>query len=116
VTKAGGDIVVVVPFLFPVHPSPDDFWRFTDRSLKRLLEGAGCGEVSVTSLGSGVFSARFLMLERLLPAPLRALCDLLAPVVVIVDALWTELARLLGKKYKPSDYALGYCVAAKKMI
>jgi SAM-dependent methyltransferase len=115
VTKTGGTIVVVVPFLFPVHPSPDDFWRFTDRSLRRLFLESGCADVTVTPLGSGVFSARFLMIERLLPGPLRTVCDLLSPLVVIADSLWTELARLLRKKYTPSDYALGYCVTGVKI-
>lgn len=115
VTKKEGTIVIVVPFLFPVHPSPDDFWRFTDRALKRLCEDVGCTSVTVVPLGSGVFAARFLMMERLLPAPLRVVCDFLSPIVVILDVLWATLAHSLGKKYQKSDYALGYIVVGKKV-
>lgn len=33
VVKLGGSVVVVVPFLFPVHPSPNDYHRFTSSAL-----------------------------------------------------------------------------------
>ncbi len=32
-----GKLVVAVPFAFPLHDEPHDYWRFTQHALKRLL-------------------------------------------------------------------------------
>ena len=39
--RAGGHVVVSTPFLIKVHPTPFDFWRFTEDGMRRLLEGSG---------------------------------------------------------------------------
>jgi SAM-dependent methyltransferase len=35
--KPGGRAVINVPFLFPYHDEPHDFWRFTEHALVRML-------------------------------------------------------------------------------
>jgi 2-polyprenyl-3-methyl-5-hydroxy-6-metoxy-1,4-benzoquinol methylase len=44
-TVPGGHVIVSTPFLIKVHEIPDfrlyDYWRFTPRGLRTLLEGAG---------------------------------------------------------------------------
>ena len=39
--RPGGSVVVSTPFLVRVHPTPYDFWRFTEDGLRRVLESAG---------------------------------------------------------------------------
>jgi SAM-dependent methyltransferase len=39
--RPGGRLIVSTPFLIRVHPTPYDFWRFTEDGLRRLLEDAG---------------------------------------------------------------------------
>lgn len=34
----GGTVLVAVPHLYPYHDEPSDYWRFTEHSLRRLLE------------------------------------------------------------------------------
>lgn len=115
VLKPGGSIIVVVPFLFPVHPSPEDYRRFSGSALRKELELLGLHGVSVRVLGGGVFTARYLLLDRLLPRPLRLLnfytCRYVAGGL---DVLARELSRVLGKNYDPETYALGFCATAKK--
>ena len=36
--KPGGRAVISVPHLFPYHDEPDDYWRFTEYSVMRLLK------------------------------------------------------------------------------
>ena len=48
----GGRLVVSTPFLIRIHPSPDDFWRFTPHGLRLLLEGAGFEVPEVRSWGN----------------------------------------------------------------
>jgi len=115
VVKPGGGIVIVVPFLFPVHPSPEDYHRFTASALRKEMEVAGLQGVSVQALGGGVFATRYLLLDRLLPKPLRVLNFYTVRYVAhALDALFVGLARASGKKYDTSDYALGYVVVASK--
>lgn len=115
VLKPGGQIVVVVPFLFPVHPSPHDYWRFTGEALAKILADAGFRDIKVEPLGGGVFSARYLSIDRLMPRIIRFTgyytCRYIA---LALDVIFTATARALGKKYHPADYALGYCVTARK--
>jgi SAM-dependent methyltransferase len=115
VLKPGGVAVIAVPFLFPVHASPQDFHRFTAETLRRELERAGFAEVAVRVLGGGVFAARYALLDRLLPKPLRLVNFYTwRYVAYALDAAFAALARALGKRYAPNDYALGYLATAVK--
>jgi len=43
--KKDGTLVVAVPFAFPLHDEPGDYWRFTEHSLQKIL-----GNFSSTNL------------------------------------------------------------------
>lgn len=36
--KPGGVAVILVPVFYPLHDEPNDFWRFTEHSLRKLLQ------------------------------------------------------------------------------
>ncbi len=117
VLKPGGVAVVVVPFLFPVHPSPHDFRRFTAHTLHQMMLDAGFSSADVTPLGDGVWSARHLQLNRLLPSPLRQIHGLLGGALSsALDWLTGRLARATGRSYDPGHYALGYVAIAGKLL
>lgn len=116
ILKPSGKLVIVVPFMFPVHPSPYDFRRFTSMALERELETLGYADIYVKPLGHGVFSACYLAVDRLMPWPVRLAGFWTARYAALgLDAAFSALSRLLGKKYDPSDYALGYFVTAVKI-
>jgi SAM-dependent methyltransferase len=115
VLKPNGTLVVIVPFLFPVHPSPNDYWRFTHMTLRREFENRGLSEIAITPLGTGVFSARYVMLDRLLPNPLRIFNYYTFRIIAeFLDCSFVRMAKKLGKKYVPADYALGYLITGRK--
>jgi SAM-dependent methyltransferase len=117
VVRPGGTLALIVPFLFPVHPSPSDYWRFTQMTLAKELELLALADIRIVPLGSGVFAARYVMLDRLLPYPLRFLSSYtLRYLVGPLDAAFTALARALGKKYDPADYALGYMATGVRAV
>lgn len=35
--KKNGVLIVSVPYMYPLHDEPGDFWRFTEHSLKKLF-------------------------------------------------------------------------------
>jgi len=49
--RIGGFLVLSVPFLGPIHSAPQDFWRFTEYQVKRMVEGAGLQIVDMEPLG-----------------------------------------------------------------
>lgn len=112
-----GVVVIAVPFLFPVHPSPSDFWRFTASTLENMLKDVGYSSIEITPLATGVFTNRFIILERLLPQPLRVCMYYgVAPLAKLADTLFTYIAKALGKKYNRTDYPGAYLAVAKKVI
>jgi len=46
VLKPGGTLAATVPFLLYIHPTPDDYWRFTESGIKKLCENFSKVEVS----------------------------------------------------------------------
>ncbi len=115
VLRPGGTVVVVVPFLFPVHPSPSDFRRYTGQALELMMSDAGFTSVKITPLGGGLWSARHLMINRLLPTPLRQMHSVVCGACArALDWLTVRLAKAIGRKYDPANYALGYMVEAER--
>lgn len=115
VLKSGGMVYAVVPFLFPIHPSPKDFHRFTSDALVHLFARGGFSSVKVTVIGGGVFTVRHLLLARLYPRVIAAVIEpLTAWCAQTSDRIFAALARGSGKGYRPEHYPLGYLVEAKK--
>lgn len=52
VLKPGGTIFICVPFLFRIHPDPDDFCRYTDQYWRTMLKEAGFKNIMIEKQGS----------------------------------------------------------------
>jgi SAM-dependent methyltransferase len=116
IARGGSTIVIAVPFLFPVHPSPNDFWRFTPETLTRLLTERGYRDVHVYPVTSGVFTACYVQYERIFPSIIRTLFFYtLAPLSALCDALYQSIQTMRAKSnYHAEHYATGYVAVAKK--
>lgn len=51
VLKTQGIIIITVPFLWPLHDTPYDAYRYTPFSLEKMLQKAGFSEISIEALG-----------------------------------------------------------------
>ncbi|HEY0917982.1 class I SAM-dependent methyltransferase [Devosia sp.] len=71
VLRPGGELIVTVPFLFPVHGHPDDYTRGTPSFWHRVLAEHGFGEVVVEALTWGPFSTAATVVGT--PGPLKRL-------------------------------------------
>jgi hypothetical protein len=50
------------PFLFRVHPSPNDYFRFTEQLIEENLTELNFKDVKVIALGTGIFSCLYTMI------------------------------------------------------
>ncbi len=107
--RPGGCLVGSVPFLYYVHGSPDDYWRYTHSTLSRLFSGAGFIRVQIEELGTGAFSAAFDAIGGILPSPLFQMGRCLATGT---DRTFTLLKP--GNALGPSKFPLGYFFIAAK--
>lgn len=90
----GGQLILVVPFLFKIHPDPEDHWRFTAQALRRMLEPA----FEIAELRS--LGGRFAVIwEVLLQMRGWEVLRLFNPVIARVSS-------------PHPDYPLAYCVRA----
>jgi len=49
--KKNGRVIIAVPFNYPLHDEPGDYWRFTEHALKNLLKDNGFKLVSLKHKG-----------------------------------------------------------------
>ncbi len=111
ILKPKGTIIVAVPFLHAVHPSPQDFFRFTKEALIRALSEAGFEDVVVEELGQGVFVSAFSFFQRFFPG---SLVSVLSGTVIFADKCLTYTMNKMHRKYSPVDYPLGYIALGYK--
>lgn len=109
VLKPSGRIIIGVPFLMPVHPSPQDYWRFADSALRGLLRDAGFHDIEIIPLGYGPFSAATHMQYNILYFS-----------VLRFIAIWPAVGLdyllniFTSGRYGAARYPLGYLVCARK--
>lgn len=121
VLRDRGAVLVHVPFLYPLHDEPFDFWRMTRYGLHRIFQHAGLRIETIRAEGAPAETAVLLLNLALARAVLRA-ANVFAPAIAlgVVAApliLFTNcLGWLLGKltrddTFMPTAYWV-YAVAA----
>lgn len=109
VLKPGGTVVCANPFLVQVHHNPDDYFRFTDKALKRIFEEAGFKVRTLEPLAFGAFCVAYHHTSWLLPTPLRVIHRWFS---VAADAMLKKLSRRYAGLSK--NYPIGYFLVASK--
>lgn len=109
VLKPAGLFIISVPFMHQIHGSPDDFFRYTESSLREILRRNNFVVEDFKSLGFGLFTLNFQIIAGTLPKIIRVPCMYLA---ICLD----NILNLLSKKYRvmSSRIPLGYFVVAHK--
>jgi SAM-dependent methyltransferase len=51
VLKPNSPVIFTVPFLWPTHESPNDFYRYTPFAIEKLLKAAGFSRIDIECLG-----------------------------------------------------------------
>lgn len=103
----GGKLYIVVPFFVRVHPTPHDFYRYTNEGLEHVLRAQGFRVEQLTPFGTGAFLAAHYQLELIIPWIIRLIT---VPLSCICDSLAVRFSKSVGRMF----YPLGYAVVATK--
>ncbi len=106
-----GILIGATPFIYPLCHEPIDYLRFSDATLKKLLEGANFKEISITHCGFGPVTAGISLFSHLLR--FRALILLVTLAAISIDKFLNRLfPGRTGADYR--NYPLVYLFTAKK--
>lgn len=110
VLKPGGTLAGVVPFMFNVHGSPDDYFRYTASALTRILSDAQFDEIEIQELGCGSFGIVYHALIGFMRWDWLASASMSAAkgVNAFIDKVRPQ--NRMGKAHMP----LGYYFSARK--
>lgn len=102
-----GYLVGYVPFLYPIHNQPVDYWRFSNQALYQILSIVGFENIIIEPLGG-----RFIvMYDIILPKKLFFIRFILSLLSIGLNMLY-EMFH--SKDYNREMYPSGYFFYAKK--
>jgi len=112
VLKTGGRVFIQLPFLYPVHDAPLDFYRWTEFGLEKLCNISGFDTEQTDTLGTPLQTAVLLMNLALCKSLINAwnrknpvfLFVILLPVIIPVF----NLLALLLARITPADRFMPY--------
>ncbi len=108
--RAEGVLAGVVPFMFNVHGSPHDYFRFTRSALEDIFTRAGFSNIQITELGTGAFSVIYHCLIGFVRTVWLA--RVIMPIFKFADRILMRLKP--GNKMGPKNMPLGYYFEAEK--
>ena len=101
VIKDNGRMVGTVPFLGSVHGDPDDYFRYTKSTLKRVFKKAGFKEIKIEAIGQGPFAVNYYLAEPFISKYLK--------IFFLFPALFLDkIIYKLNKNHGRSKYVLMY--------
>ena len=106
--KDNGILYGSTPFIFYIHPSPNDYFRYTKQFLEEYISQNGFNEIKVKVLGTGIFCCIYALLFNF-TRKIPFLNIIIFPIVLLLD----KIINLFSKNAKSSN-PLGYFFVAKK--
>jgi len=122
VLKVGKKIIVSVPFLFPIHEAPHDYWRFTKFGLQQLFTQDW--QIEELRSQEGPQATFAILIQRLaLQTRLRFLDKTLRGLLFILAKLINSLPRLIKivfgdnrkDRVEPEAFASAFFLVARRV-
>ena len=107
VLKNGGHLLILIPFIYPIHGAPNDYKRVTEQFFKEYLSNRGYHSIFINKFSYGPFST-----SQLIGFNHIKLNSFLRRLAVILDKIYQILFREQFKRYV-ANYPLIYFVSAK---
>ncbi len=105
VLKKTGRLIGAVPFLHQIHYDPDDFFRYTESSLKKMFIDNGFTKVEIIPLGFGPFSTAASLYGRLFR--FRFLISAIYLLMIGIDVILNKFYKN-NNSVKASNFPLRY--------
>ena len=106
-----GLLIGTVPFIFKIHNSPNDYFRFTKQLLNEELEDRDFKEINLIELGYGPFTNFYSSISdyfmQIMP---------LLNVLLLVPCIFLDKILFIFYKNFSKYYPLGYFFTTKKKI
>jgi len=106
--RKGGNFFGSTPFMFRIHSSPNDFFRFTEQSLRRSLESAGFINIKISVLDGGIFICFYNSLSIITQK-----IPLVNNILLFFFKFLDKIVFIFSKKNK-EIYPVGYFFSAQK--
>lgn len=103
-----GKLILTVPFIFPIHEQPFDYYRYTKYGLEFLLQKFS--NVSISERNSWIEAINVLLVRLIMDKQL--ISRLLAPIFIIIAFLNLPIVWLISKLIKTDFITTGYLVTA----
>lgn len=106
-----GKVILNVPFYYPIHEAPFDFYRYTEFALRRFAESTGFEVEELAPIGGPIEILADVTAKLLLTARLRA------PAIVIQSVAARFANTSLGSRVSKRagrHFPLGYFMVAVK--
>lgn len=113
ILRAGGKLIIGVPFFYWIHEEPYDYHRYTEFAIRRMCRLSGLDIVDLQAYGGLpeiLCDLAAKAIERL-PRPLPFMLRPVHTAVSLLDSTW--LARKISARSK-SSFPLGYMAIAQK--
>ena len=115
VLKPQGIIFFTVPFLWPLHETPRDEYRFTPFSLERILRNSGFREIEISAGGGWHASLAQMLGLWIKRAPLRNWQKyLFSPIIKPIISILIKKDKKLDNSVKEQQMFTNFYGTAKK--
>tara|TARA_B110000444_G_C18798823_1_gene576326 strand:- start:850 stop:1515 length:666 start_codon:yes stop_codon:yes gene_type:complete len=96
------------PFIFRIHGSPQDYFRYTEDALKRLLDDSGFKEIEIKILEGGIFACFYSSISTI-----TRKIPFLNNILLIICQTLDKCVYLFSKSMK-KIFPLGYFFYGEK--
>ncbi len=119
VLKKNGTLLIVSPFIYPIHDAPNDKYRFSEFAYRVLLEKE-CREIMIKPIG-GIFTLPLVFLRSIIkgipllfPKKLRKMAMILLFIVLLPLYVLAQILTFLDVLDKTRRWPTYYLVIAHK--
>lgn len=113
VLNTGGTVLVTVPFAWPLHEKPYDFFRYTEYGVRAMMEKAGCIQICYLPHGNGMEALGQIAIELYVAIP--GAKGLRRYFMLFFSTLFSISSILLGKIFRSDQFLMGFTMVARKL-
>lgn len=106
VLQTGGTLYMFVPFLYPLHADPCDYFRYTGYAVHRLLKDSGFNKIEVENLGFSPLTTAYFLSAFMHGILQKPVCWPILYACYSIDRMIDYMRRKLNIPCHSSSYRL----------